>query len=226
MRNRRYAGYQTTQLHIRSTNLELFIAFLLALGAYVLGSVPTGYILVRLANGQDIREHGTGNVGAMNAFRQAGPTVGQVTLLLDAGKGAAAVFVPFVFGLDEWAHFFTTLAVVAGHNWPIFLDFKGGKGAAAIFGISLAMVPVLTLVSAGPSLLVMLLLRNVVLGAAFGFILVNTLVWATGQDAEQVTLCVALTLLVTATYLVSVRRHISSSIRTKQWRALFMELSG
>ena len=102
----------------------------------------------------------------------------------------------------------------------------GGKGAAAIFGISLVIVPWLTVITAGPSILVMLLLRNVVLGAAFGFILLNILLWVTGQGAEQVGLCLLLTLLVTGTYVLNVREHILSSIKARQWRELFLELAG
>ena len=97
---------------------------------------------------------------------------------------------------------------------------------AAIFGISLVIVPWLTAITAGPSILVMLLLRNVVLGAAFGFILLNTLLWLTGQGAEQVGLCLLLTLLVTGTYVLNVREHIVSSIKARQWRKLFLDLAG
>ena len=72
----------------------------------------------------------------------------------------------------------------------------------------------------------MLGLRNVVLGAAFGFILLNTLLWVTGQGAQQVGLCLLLTALVTGTYLFYVREHIVSSIKARQWRKLFLQLAG
>ena len=193
---------------------------------YVLGSVPTGYILVRLAKGKDIRRSGSGNVGALNAYQQAGTAAGLAVLLVDTAKGVLAVIAPRLMGLDDWALFITTPLVVAGHNWPVFLGFRGGKGAAAIFGISLVIVPWLTVVTAGPSILLMLLLRNVVLGAAFGFILLNTLLWVTGQSAQQVGLCLLLTAIVTGTYLINVREHIISSIKARQWRKLFLQLAG
>ena len=199
---------------------------ILALGAYVLGSVPTGYILVRLAKGEDIRESGSRNVGALNTYRQVGAWAGATVLLVDTAKGVLAVAAPRLMGVDDWALFITTPLMVAGHNWPVFLGFRGGKGAAAIFGISLAIVPWLTVITAGPSILVMLLLRNVVLGAAFGFIMLNILLWVTGQGAQQVGLCLLLTGLVTGTYMVNVREHIISSIKTRRWRALFSELAG
>ena len=198
----------------------------LAIGAYVLGSVPTGYILVRLVKGEDIRDVGSRNVGALNTYRQAGAWAGLTVLLVDTAKGVLAVTAPRLAGIDDYALFITTPSVVAGHNWPVFLGFRGGKGAASIFGISLVIVPWLTVITAGPSILVMLLLRNVVLGAAAGFIMLNVLLWVTGQGAQQVGLCLLLTALVTGTYLINQRGHIVSSIKARRWRALFLELAG
>ena len=134
-------------------------------------------------------------------------------LLVDAGKGALAVLVPAWLGAPHWTAFFTTALVVAGHNWPVFLNFRGGKGAAAIFGISLAVVPLLVLITLAVVALIVLVIRNVVLGVAFGFIMLNTLLLVTGQDAEQVVLCIFLTLVVTVTYPISSRDHVTNSIR-------------
>ena len=205
---------------------ETFIVISLALGAYVLGSVPTAYILVRWMEGEDIRDVGSRNVGALNAYNRTGAWAGLLVLVVDTAKGVLAVAAPRLLGVDASVLFITTPLVVAGHNWPVFLNFRGGKGAAAIFGISLVIVPWLTVITAAPSILVMLLLRNVVLGAAFGFILLNTLLWVTGQGAEQVGLCLLLTLLVTGTYVLNVRDHIFTSIKARRWRQLFLALAG
>lgn len=205
---------------------ETFIVISLALGAYVVGSVPTAYILVRWMEGEDIRDVGSRNVGALNAYNRTGAWAGLLVLVVDTAKGVLAVAAPRLLGVDPWVLFITTPLVVAGHNWPVFLNFRGGKGAAAIFGISLVIAPWLTIITAGPSILVMLLLRNVVLGAAFGFILLNTLLWVTGQGAEQVGLCLLLTLLVTGTYVLNVRDHIFASINARRWRQLFLDLAG
>ena len=128
-------------------------------------------------------------------------------------------------GAPNWTLFLTAALVVAGHNWPVFLSFQGGKGAAAIFGISLAAVPVLTIITVGPTVLIIALLRNVVLGAAFGFILLNSLLLATEQSADQVALCGGLTVALTGTYVISVRGHITNSIKRRQWRQLFAGLA-
>jgi glycerol-3-phosphate acyltransferase PlsY len=176
--------------------------------------------------GEDIRDFGSRNVGALNAYNRTGVRAGLLVLLVDTAKGVLAVAAPRLLGVDPWVLFITTSLVVAGHNWPVFLNFRGGKGAAAIFGISLVIVPWLTVITVGPSILVMLLLRNVVLGAALGFILLNTLLWVTGQGAEQVGLCLLLTLLVTGTYVLNVRDHILTSIKARRWRRLFLDLAG
>ncbi len=205
--------------------MDLVVAILLGLGAYSLGSVPTAYVLVRLVKGADIREAGTGNVGALNTYHQVGLWGGLLVLAVDAGKGALAVLVPAWAGAPDWTMFLTTPLVVAGHNWPMFLGFRGGKGAASIFGISLVVAPVLTLITLGPVVLVVLLIRNVVWGTAFGFVLLNTLLVATQQSTGQIAHCAALTVLVTASYLVSIRERISTSIRTRQWRELLTGLA-
>lgn len=197
----------------------------LSLGAYLLGSIPTAYILVSRITGDDVRKVGTGNVGALNAYHQLGAWAGVLVLAIDAGKGALAVLIPGWLGAPEWALFLTTPLVVAGHNWPIFLKFRGGKGAAAILGISLALLPVLTLIAIVPTLAAIALLRNVVWGAAFGFLLVNALVVTFSSNFDQVVLCLCLTLLVTATYLASIRVHIYVSIKNRRWRELFTGLA-
>ena len=197
----------------------------LSLGAYLLGSIPTAYILVSRVAGTDVREVGTGNVGALNVYHQLGAWAGVLVLVIDAGKGALAVLAPGWLGAPEWTLFLTTPLVVAGHNWPVFLNFKGGKGAAGILGISLALLPILTLIAILPTLAAIALLRNVVWGAAFGFLLVNVLLATLSYNSGQVALCLCLTLLVTVTYLASVRIHIYLSIKERRWRQLFTGLA-
>ena len=205
--------------------LDLAAAALLGLGAYVLGSFPTGYVLVRAVRGTDIRDVGGGNVGALNTYQQVGAWGGLLVLSVDAAKGALAALAPGWSGAPEWTVFLTTPLVVAGHNWPLFIGFRGGKGAASILGVSLVVAPALTLITAGPVVLVMLLARNVVWGAAFGFVMLNALLAATGQAPGIIALCLALTFLVTATYLLSIRGRITSDIRARRWRRLLTTLA-
>ena len=205
--------------------MDWLLGTALGLAAYLMGSIPSAYILVYLLRKEDIRSFGTGNVGALNTYHRVGLWGAILVLTADAGKGALVFLVPVWLGAPGWTVFLTTSLVVAGHNWPVFLGFRGGKGAAAILGISLALAPVLTLIAAGPTLLVALLLRNVVLGAAVGFVVLNLLLVLTRQSPDQLILCLFLTLVVTATYLVSAWGHIINSIKQRRWRELFTGLA-
>ena len=209
---------------MESSKLVLLTAVALGLGAYILGSVPTAYMLVRLITGRDIRRMGTGNVGALNTYHQVGTWGAMSVLLLDTGKGVLAVLIPTWLGAPQWTMFVTTTLVVAGHNWPVLLNFRGGKGAATIFGISLALAPLLTLITLGPVVVIALIVRNLVLGVAFGFVMLNMLLMVTSQDPERVALCVFLTLIVTVTYLASTRNHVVQSIKGRRWKELFTGL--
>ena len=204
--------------------MDWLLAMPLSLGAYLLGSLPTGYLVVRLVKGIDIRQVGTKNVGALNTYQQVGVFGGVFVLLVDAGKGALAVLIPGWVGAPEWALFLTTPLVVAGHNWTVFLRFQGGKGAATIFGISLALVLVPTVITIAPVALVIFLSRNVVTGAAVGFVFLNVMLVVTGQDAVQIALCAALTVMVVVTYTVSIREQLLGAVKTRQWRGLFNRL--
>ena len=111
--------------------------FVLALWiSYFLGAIPTAYIAGRVLKDIDIRKHGSGNVGATNVFRVLGKGPGIVVLVLDILKGVAAVtLVVDMFGLNQVGRrVLLALAAVIGHNWTVFLDFKGGKGIATSLG--------------------------------------------------------------------------------------------
>ena len=125
--------------------------------AYLLGSIPFGYLIVRATQGADVRETGSGGTGATNVSRRAGKTAGLVTLLLDALKGAAAVAIAkMVLGLPvfgeaafsgaslEIAYWWVAaaaIAVILGHIFPVWLRFRGGKGVATGVGVFLMLTP-------------------------------------------------------------------------------------
>jgi acyl phosphate:glycerol-3-phosphate acyltransferase len=118
-----------------------------ALAAYLLGSIPFGYLLYHLRAGQDIRAMGSGNIGATNVFRAAGLLTAAATLLLDTGKGFAAVLLAdrMTAGFAP-AVAVSALLVIAGHCFPVFLRFRGGKGVATGLGAFLAISPMTVLV--------------------------------------------------------------------------------
>jgi len=102
--------------------------------SYILGCVSTGYYLVRFLKGKDIRETGSGNIGARNVGRELGHTGFIFTLLIDAAKGALAVWIAKEFSPDTRLQIVAMLAVVIGHNWPAQLRFRGGKGISTSIG--------------------------------------------------------------------------------------------
>ena len=121
--------------------------FLSALVAYLLGSIPFGYLLYRLRAGRDIRTTGSGNIGATNVFRAAGWLAAAATFALDAGKGYAAVLLAQRMSADSApAVAIAILFVLAGHCFPVFLNFRGGKGVATGLGAFLAISPLAVLI--------------------------------------------------------------------------------
>ncbi len=110
--------------------------------AYLLGGIPFGYLLVKLTRGADVRAAGSGNIGATNVLRTAGKAEGIATLLLDIGKGFLAVWI--AVKLTDNSPLWTALAalaVMAGHAFPVFLQFKGGKAVASFIGAFLYLTP-------------------------------------------------------------------------------------
>ncbi|GLQ21337.1 glycerol-3-phosphate 1-O-acyltransferase PlsY [Algimonas porphyrae] len=128
------------------------IALSILLG-YLLGSIPFGLLLTRLTGGPDIREIGSGNIGATNVLRTGNKAVAALTLLFDAGKAAGAGWIALsLFG--EPFHFIAAAAALFGHCYPVWLKFKGGKGVATFFGSLLGLVWPIGLVAAATWLLV------------------------------------------------------------------------
>jgi acyl phosphate:glycerol-3-phosphate acyltransferase len=110
--------------------------------AYLLGSIPFGYLLVKWKTGDDVRASGSGNIGATNVTRTTGRAAGLATLALDVGKGYLAVWIAgWLSGHDPLWMSLAALAVMAGHAYPIFLGFKGGKAVASFYGAFLCLAP-------------------------------------------------------------------------------------
>jgi glycerol-3-phosphate acyltransferase PlsY len=134
--------------------------------AYLLGSIPFGLVLSKLFGAGDVRKAGSGNVGATNVARVAGPLAGIVTLALDGAKGAAAVWLAARFA-NESATWMTVagLAALIGHCFPVWLRFRGGKGVATAAGMFLVLCPLAGLGAIGVFILVVILWRYVSLGS-------------------------------------------------------------
>ena len=183
----------------------VFVAF----GAYLIGSFPSGYVIGR-ARGVDIRTQGSGNVGATNALRVLGKKWGYLCFALDIGKGALAVWlaklaVAPAAGIDPTlAGIVAAIAVIAGHTFPVWLGFKGGKGIATSGGIAIALFPIeVFLISISLWVVVFLLTRIVsVASIAATVTLGSTLVvlWFLGR-AEAPVMAVGLAMCVLVIWL-------------------------
>jgi acyl phosphate:glycerol-3-phosphate acyltransferase len=139
-------------------------AFLSVIFAYLLGSVPTGYILGSLA-GIDVRKAGSGNVGATNVARVVGKRHGIITLIADIAKGLVPVVIALNLGLTATATALVGVAAFLGHLYPVFLRFQGGKGVATALGVFLGLAPWATLVLMVIFVLVILATRVVSLSS-------------------------------------------------------------
>lgn len=119
---------------------EVFLA-MLAIGlAYLLGSIPSAYLIGRLIKGVDLREVGDGRMGAAATYRRVGLGGSAIVFVMDVGKGMAAVMIAKAMGLPLGVAAVAGLAAVVGHNWSVFLHFKGGKGALATYGVLAALM--------------------------------------------------------------------------------------
>ena len=150
-------------------------AVLIPVLSYLLGSIPVGYLLVRIFKKEDIRAIGSGNIGATNVLRSGGKGLGAATFLLDAGKGALAVALGAWFAsslLPSWpvrsVGALAALFAVLGHMFPVWLKFQGGKGVATGFGVFLVIAPLAALAAIGLFILIVLFTRYVSLASILG----------------------------------------------------------
>ena len=150
---------------------------LVVIVAYLIGSIPFGYLIVRGKAGADIRETGSGGTGATNVSRRVGKVAGVVTLVLDALKGAAAVLIAGAVSGDDWVIAAAAIAVLVGHIFPVWLGFRGGKGVATGAGVFFVIAPVALLLAGIVFLAIVFLTRYVSLGSMVAAATIPLFVW-------------------------------------------------
>jgi glycerol-3-phosphate acyltransferase PlsY len=189
--------------------------------AYLFGSIPTGYLLVRIFRKQDIRTVGSGNIGATNVLRSGGKGLGAATFLLDALKGYAAV------GLAGWllapmlpawpvrnVEALAALFAVLGHMFPIWLRFRGGKGVATGFGVFLCAAPLAALAAITVFGIVVAMSRYVSLASILGAASFPVFAWFTvsgPRPAFFIAVQIVVALLVIVKHAANIRRLISGT---------------
>jgi glycerol-3-phosphate acyltransferase PlsY len=145
--------------------------------AYLIGSIPFGYLIVRGKIGADIRQTGSGGTGATNVSRRAGKVAGVVTLVLDALKGSAAVLIAKTVSGEDWLIAAAAVAVLVGHVFPVWLGFRGGKGVATGAGVFVVVAPAALLCAGFLFVAIVLLTRYVSLGSMIAAATIPLFVW-------------------------------------------------
>jgi acyl phosphate:glycerol-3-phosphate acyltransferase len=156
--------------------------------AYLIGSIPFGYLIVRATSGGDVRQTGSGGTGATNVTRRAGKAAGAITLVLDAVKGALAVLIAkwLAGGNTDWVIAVAAIAVLLGHIFPVWLGFKGGKGVATGVGVFLALAPIAVLCAGVIFLAVVWLTKFVSLGSILAAVTIPLFVWLLESASDPI----------------------------------------
>ena len=163
--------------------LHFLLGFVLG---HVCGSVPSGLWLVQAFHGIDIRNYGSKNIGTTNVFRIVGPKNAVLVLIADAFKGILAVGIMSYFFHNPLLDVVTALGALLGHNYSLFLGFKGGKGVATALGLLIFMMPKVAVASFGIWLVCVLLTRYVSLGSIMAAIFTPPLAWYLGYPSAYV----------------------------------------
>jgi acyl phosphate:glycerol-3-phosphate acyltransferase len=191
-----------------SFNHELLIT---AAFSYALGSIPFGYILMRIFRGQDIRRSGSGNIGATNVARSS-PALGALTLVLDALKGLAAVMLTrAMFPYHQKLAAMAALFAIVGHILPVWLKFRGGKGVATALGGFAMLAPKAVLALLGIFIGVVLAFRYVSLGSVIAVSLFPLLAWLAGYRDFSIAVSAATALLIIGRHHENIRRLFSGT---------------
>lgn len=163
---------------------------------YLLGAVPFGLLLARRFAGVDVREEGSGNIGATNVARTAGKGLGLATLVLDVAKGALPTIGALLLLPETWMALVVGFAAVIGHCWPVWLRFEGGKGVATAAGVLLVLAPLPLLAAAAIWALTFKVTKKSSLAALVALVVVQGLVYAWSPALINVSIPLGLILIV------------------------------
>ncbi|NJM96709.1 MAG: glycerol-3-phosphate 1-O-acyltransferase PlsY [Phormidesmis sp. RL_2_1] len=182
------------------SGFTIAILLLGLLGAYLLGSMPTGFVLGKVLQGIDIREHGSGNTGATNVFRVMGKSAGITALIIDLLKGVAAiVWMRWLLSsgwslspwMQDWAYVMAALLAVIGHSKSVWIGFSGGKSAATGLGVLLALAWPVGLSVAAVFAVAVAISRTVSVGSMVAALCVPVLMWLLAEPLAYILFAIA-----------------------------------
>ncbi|OWZ82952.1 glycerol-3-phosphate 1-O-acyltransferase PlsY [Natranaerobius trueperi] len=189
------------------------LSFFLMIFAYLLGSIPGGYIIGKYIHGIDIREYGSKNAGATNVLRTLGKKEGFLTLIFDGFKGYIVIKIALLLGLDDLFVILSGLAVIIGHNWPIFFQFKGGRGIATSIGIliGLSWQVFVTVVVIG--LIPVVITKYVSLGSITGAVVLPWVMLLFGNPFWYLVFALAMSIMAIIRHISNIKRLIQGTER-------------
>ena len=185
---------------------EVTTGIIAIIAAYLVGSFPSAYVVTRMVSGRDIRQLGSGNVGAHNTYRELGMAAAVLVAILDVGKGAVAVVIAhLLMGVPLYqlnaVVLLAGIAVVAGHMWSIYLRFTGGNGLGASVGVFIIVLPWEFLIFIPVFFILVLLTRNVVLSTNIGLLSVPVSAWFLEKEWLYVVFCIILLVLLVLNFI-------------------------
>ena len=195
----------------------MLIYLIIIITAYLLGNISTSYIVAKRLAGVDIRTQGSGNAGSTNVLRTLGKKAGALTFIGDVLKGLIAVliarFIAYGVNLDDTTcAYIAVVAVVLGHNYPVFLGFKGGKGVATSLGSMLGMNPLVALLCLGFFIIIVAITKYVSLGSMLGIGL-SPVIMMINHNTKGVLVTLFLTISVAITHKENIKRLLNGTER-------------
>lgn len=179
---------------------------------YIFGSIPSGLVLVKMACGIDIREYGSKNIGTTNVFRTVGARMASIVLVSDVFKGVLAVLlVRYLLESNLQLELLTAIAALLGHNYSIFLGFKGGRGVATGLGLILLFMPDVCIFSFTVWLVLVFVTRYVSLGSIVGAFITPIVAYMRGYPAELVLFALAACVFVIVRHYENMKRLIAGT---------------
>lgn len=195
----------------------MLVYLIIIITAYLLGNISTSYIVAKRLAGVDIRTQGSGNAGSTNVLRTLGKKAGALTFIGDVLKGLIAVliarFIAYGVNLDNTTcAYIAVVAVVLGHNYPVFLGFKGGKGVATSLGSMLGMNPLVALLCLGFFIIIVAITKYVSLGSILGIGL-SPVIMMINHNTKGVLVTLFLTISVAITHKENIKRLLNGTER-------------
>lgn len=195
----------------------MLVYLIIIITAYLLGNISTSYIVAKRLAGVDIRTQGSGNAGSTNVLRTLGKKAGALTFIGDVLKGLIAVliarFIAYGVNLDNTTcAYIAVVAVVLGHNYPVFLGFKGGKGVATSLGSMLGMNPLVALLCLGFFIIIVAITKYVSLGSILGIGL-SPVIMMLNHNTKGVLVTLFLTISVVITHKENIKRLLNGTER-------------